>query len=400
MTINKSIRLYTDTEIASKHKRVMYFEVSNNGFYFPRVKLQRVQLVDGEALVCLLGVPEMVAGVPVGVGAEAPRHRGHPQGAGAWSMVPCLTPLYRSVDRHRPAGKVLQLLDAGLSPEVGWCGQGSAEARGRGHPGVREKLLCGQPLGAVFGQQLQDEGPGHHGDLRPVSLGEGHVALADVLEEALLTLGAVLSLVPAAVVAAVAREGGVATEKDVHDDSQGPHITFLVVDDRVLVLVRVVFIITDEEGVDHLGGHVLEAAHRGQEVRGADVDVAGVAAEVKVTELDRDGGVCVDAEDVVRLDIPVGDAATVKELDGGGEICHHLACLGLREMDSGLNVIQQWTSRHFLKHKTESVVLLEILDELDDIRLASAQVVYLNLLQHLAPAVEAGAFLYNFHSVL
>ena len=57
----------------------MYFEVSNNGFYFPWVKLQRVQLVDGEALVCLLGVPEMVACVPVGVGTEAPRHRGHPQ---------------------------------------------------------------------------------------------------------------------------------------------------------------------------------------------------------------------------------------------------------------------------------------------------------------------------------
>ena len=130
MTINKSIGVYTDTEIASKHQRVMYFEVSNNGFYFSRVKLQRVQLVDGEALVCLLGVPEMVAGVPVGVGAEAPRHRGHTQGAGAWSVIPCLTPLHRSVDRHRPAGKVLQLLDAGLSPEVGGGGQGRAEAGG------------------------------------------------------------------------------------------------------------------------------------------------------------------------------------------------------------------------------------------------------------------------------
>ena len=49
--------------------------------------------------------------------------------------------------------------------------------------GVREKLLRGQPLGAVLGQQLQDEGPGHQIDFRPVSLWEGDVTLADVLEE-------------------------------------------------------------------------------------------------------------------------------------------------------------------------------------------------------------------------
>ena len=59
------------------------------------------------------------------------------------------------------------------------------------------------------------------------------MTLADVLEEAFLTYGAILLLVPAVLVAVVNREGGVATEEDVHDDSQGLHITFLVVYDRV-----------------------------------------------------------------------------------------------------------------------------------------------------------------------
>ena len=73
-----------------------------------------------------------------------------------------------------------------------------------------------------------------------MTLWEGHVTLADVLEEAFLTYGAILLLVPAVLVAVVNREGGVATEEDVHDDSQGLHITFLVVYDRVLVRVVLV----------------------------------------------------------------------------------------------------------------------------------------------------------------
>ena len=53
------------------------------------------------------------------------------------------------------------------------------------------------------------------------------------------------------------------------DDAQRPKITFLVVPKTLIIKVRVVVIVVVlYEGVDHLGGHVLQAAHRGAEAGG------------------------------------------------------------------------------------------------------------------------------------
>ena len=72
-----------------------------------------MKLVDRETFV-YLDVPQVVSRLPTGGGGG-----GHIRGP------PGLALLDGPVDRHGPTGEVLQLLDAGLTPEVGWSGQGS-----------------------------------------------------------------------------------------------------------------------------------------------------------------------------------------------------------------------------------------------------------------------------------
>ena len=47
-------------------------------------------------------------------------------------------------------------------------------------------------------------------------------------------------------------------------------------------------------------------------------------AEIKVTEFDGDQTVAVDTEDVLRLQVPVGDPLGVEELQGRGNITNNL----------------------------------------------------------------------------
>ena len=49
-------------------------------------------------------------------------------------------------------------------------------------------------------------------------------------------------------------------------------------------------------------------------------------AEIKVTELDRNEAVAVHAEDVLGLQVSVGDALGVEELKGRGNITNNLDC--------------------------------------------------------------------------
>ena len=230
-------------------------------------------------------------------------------GGGSVHSAPGLALLDSSVDGHGAGGEVLELLDAGLAPEVGGGGQGSVDVTvTASDPGLGQQLLRRQPQGALLGQQGGYECPRHGGDVAPVLLWEGDLPLADVLEQHLLALLTVLSSLPTAVEAAVTGEWRIPTEEDVHDDPQTPHVARLVVAHQVLVLVVTVEkIVTHDEGVDHLGRHVLETADRREEVRCGDGDVGGVGAEVKITEFHRAGRVRVDTEDVVRLDVSVSD---------------------------------------------------------------------------------------------
>ena len=208
---------------------------------------------------------------------------------------------------------------------------------------------------------------------------ELHPALLDAVEEQLLALGAVLSLLPPAPAAAPPGERHVPAQQDVHDDAQRPHVALLVVGELLLLLVVVV---VDEECVDDLGRHVLDAAHRGEQPRRTDVNVGG-AAQVKVAELDGAGRELVDAEDVLGLDVPVRDPLFVQVGEGVGQRGDDGARFALCEAHALLDVGEQGAAPDLLEDEEEVVVLLEVLYELDDVIVAAAQVVNLNLLQNL-----------------
>ena len=79
----------------------------------------------------------------------------------------------------------------------------------------------------------------------------------------------------------------------------------------------------------------------------------------------------------------MGDAAAVEELECGCEVADDLGCLGLGEAHPPLDLPEEGTPVGLLEDEVEVVLLLEVLDQLDDVRVARAQVVDLNLLQDL-----------------
>ena len=79
----------------------------------------------------------------------------------------------------------------------------------------------------------------------------------------------------------------------------------------------------------------------------------------------------------------MGDAAAVEELEGGCEVADDLGGLGLGEAHPPLDLPEEGTPVGLLEDEVEVVLLLEVLDQLDDVRVARAQVVDLNLLQDL-----------------
>jgi len=182
-------------------------------------------------MIPVIPIAEGAGGEGGSVGGQAGLLRFRPR-------PPSLTLLHRPVDSHGATGKVLQLLDARLATQVGRSCQRSVDvATSGGYPGMGQQLLGRQPLGTVLGQELADEGLGKAGDVLPVLLGEHDLALADVLEQHLLAVRAVVSILPSAVVATVTREGSISTEKDVHNNTQGPHITFLVVNNQIFIII-------------------------------------------------------------------------------------------------------------------------------------------------------------------
>jgi hypothetical protein len=242
--------------------------------------------------------------------------------------------LHGPVHRHGAAHKVLQVPDAALSQEVLRRLQVGVAAAGH-NPRVLQHLRRVQTQSGVLLQQVADEVLGIVRHVGPVLIVELHLALSDGVEEQLLTHRAVLPLFPAAVGAAASAKRHIAAEKDVHNDTQRPQITLFVIA-KVLLFV---IIIIHEKRVHNLGGHVLDAADRGEQSRCAHVNI-DPAAQVKVAQLDGAGRVVVHAEDVVRLHIAMGNALLVQMLKRLGEAFDNGAGLGLSEADPLLDVAQ------------------------------------------------------------
>ena len=122
-------------------------------------------------------------------------------------------------------------------------------------------------------------------------------------------------------------------------------------------------------------------------------------AEVEVTELHRGQAVLEHAEDVLWLEVTMGDPLGVEELQGGDHIRDDGGCLLLREDSPLLDVVQKLTSGHFLKHQVKLVRLFKILDKLDDVLVTLTSMEEVNLLEDPAPAVR-GNLVDDFHCVL
>ena len=79
----------------------------------------------------------------------------------------------------------------------------------------------------------------------------------------------------------------------------------------------------------------------------------------------------------------MGDAAAVQELERRGEVADDLGGLGLGEPEAPLDLSEEGSPVGLLEDEVEVVLLLEVLDELDDVGVARAEVVDLHLLQDL-----------------
>ena len=78
----------------------------------------------------------------------------------------------------------------------------------------------------------------------------------------------------------------------------------------------------------------------------------------------------------------------VKKLQSRGEVVDDVAGLLLGEPDPVLDVVQELSSVDLLEDEVESVWLLEVLDELDDVLVPVTVVEGLDLLEHPGPAVS------------
>ena len=287
---------------------------------------------------------------------------------------------HHAVHRRRGLGEQRQLPRRVLLPDGG----GRAELRRVvvAQPLVAHHVPRTQPLLGIFHEQPFDEILGLRGHAAPLLGVELEVSVLDVGEEVELALVALAARRPAAVPAAGAAEGRVAGQQDVEHHAEAPQVAPLVVRE---VLLRVL-----DEGLHDFGRHELRAAHGRQQQRRGVGAAARVeldpGAEVEVAELDRGERVPVHAENVLRLEVSVGDPLGVEEGEGGGDVPDDAGGLLLGEVfpghgdghepglhmhlhhPPGLDVVQQLAARHLLEDEVEPVRLLEILDQLDDVR--------------------------------
>ena len=232
-------------------------------------------------------------------------------------------------------------------------------------PLVVEDVSSTQPFLGVLHKQSSDEILGRSGHRAPLSRVELELALLDVGEEVELAPVALASRRPGALLATGAAEGRVAAEQDVHHDAQAPEVTTLVV---LEVLFGVFY-----EGFNNLGCHELGGANRSQEQRSGVRTSAGVelyaGAKIKVAKFDGSESVSVDTEDILGLEVSVSDTLGVEKLQGRGHVSDDVGRLLLSEIFPGLDVIEELASRNLLEYQVKSFGLLEILNELDDVRM-------------------------------
>ena len=250
--------------------------------------------------------------------------------------------------------------------------------------------LSGQASRGVFDEQAADQILGLVGDEAPLAFGKVVATLLDAGEQQILTRLASLAALPSASGSAVAVKRRISAQQNVHDDAKRPQIAALVVR-QVEGLLRA------DESVDHFGRHEFRTADRCQQFgrRNGRVEVRvelDARTEIEITDLDRRQPVGVDAQNVLRLEIPVRDPLLVQELQGRRQVRDHQRSFVLRKVDAPLDVRQQRTAHDLLENQIETILLLKELDQLNYVRVTLAVMERLDLLEDARPAVTRNLF--------
>merc|ERR1712088_391445 len=90
----------------------------------------------------------------------------------------------------------------------------------------------------------------------------------------------------------------------------------------------------------------------------------------------------------------------MKAPKSSSKVSNNSARLGLCEANPSLDVVEKGPAKHLFKDEVEAVGFFEIFDQLDDVFLATAQVVNLDLFENLRPVEEAGHLLNDLDGVL
>lgn len=174
-----------------------------------------------------------------------------------------------------------------------------------------QNTICTEPSVSLFDEQASDQVLRVLGDASPFVVRELVPALLNASKEQLLTGLTVLAPAPAAVGAAVPVERWIAAEQDVHDHAETPEIATLIV---IIGLA--------DESLDHLRRHKLGATDRRQKLRrshGTRQRIVELDArtEVEVAHLDRRQFVRIHAQDILWLEISMGDSCETRAKQNG-----------------------------------------------------------------------------------
>mmetsp|Transcript_7809 Transcript_7809/g.21330 ORF Transcript_7809/g.21330 Transcript_7809/m.21330 type:complete len:331 (+) Transcript_7809:626-1618(+) len=197
-----------------------------------------------------------------------------------------------------------------------------------------QSLLGGVAVPWVHLQKVPDQVLGIIGNVLPVRRIEGEIAQANLRQH----LGVCLT-----------KERRVSTEHDVHDDTNTPAITQLVVLPGQYLWCNVVW--GSRFGVQHL---VLLKPTRQTEIN-----------DLQQGLLD---GLLRQEEKVLRLQVPVADMILVHVVDRSHNLLHQDGCLDFGKM-AGLNdPVEQLTATAKLHDQVDAAMVLKGLIQLDDVR--------------------------------
>lgn len=227
----------------------------------------------------------------------------------------------------------------------------------------RETTWC------LLDQQTANEILGLLRDVSPFTIGKFITSLLDAGEQKALARLASLSALPSAIGSAMAVEWRVAAEQNVHDNAKRPEIASLVISVDHLA----------DKSIDDFWSHKFGAAHWCEQFRRRDgrIEVRvelDARTEIEITDLDRRQTVGIDAKDVFRLEVSVGDPLLVEELQAGGQVTQHQTGFVLGKVNAPLNVRQQRAAQNLLENQIETVLLFEKFNQLDYVGMSLAVV--------------------------